>query len=111
MAKITALASAAAVFLTGTYVLNCHKLVWDYVIDDHLTLLFTQVGTVTDPAYDEQQVQTRITGFLDNWPKLEKWFTKFGILRKVDAALDETSLYLETEFVIEDTLDRVGLIY
>lgn len=77
-------------------------------IESH-SILLQQVAAVADPAYDEQQVQTRITGFLDNWPKLEKWFTKFGILKKVDAALDETSLYLESEFVIEDTLDRVGL--
>jgi len=53
-------------------------------------------------------VQTRITGFLDNWPKLEKWFTKFGILRKVDASLEDTPLYLETEHILEDTLDKVG---
>ncbi|XP_067937009.1 sperm flagellar protein 2-like [Watersipora subatra] len=66
-----------------------------------------QISTVTDQAYDEQQIQTRITGFLDHWPKLEKWFTKFKILQKVDASLEETPLYLETENILEDTVDRI----
>lgn len=55
------------------------------------------------------QVQNRITGFLDNWPKLEKWFTKFGTLQKIDGSLEATPLYLETENVLEDTLDRVKI--
>ena len=27
----------------------------------------------------------RIVGFVDSWPKLDKWFSKFGILQRVDA--------------------------
>ena len=27
----------------------------------------------------------RIFGFVDGWPKLEKWFTKFGIFQRIDA--------------------------
>lgn len=49
----------------------------------------------------------RITGFLDNWPKLEKWFTKFGSLQKVDASQEEKTVQLEVEKILEDTLNKV----
>jgi hypothetical protein len=49
----------------------------------------------------------RITGFLDAWPKIEKWFNKFGILKKVDATLAEDVLYLEVEKILEDTLKKL----
>lgn len=49
----------------------------------------------------------RITGFLDAWPKLEKWFNKFGILKKIDATLAADVLYLEVEKVLEDTLKKL----
>lgn len=49
----------------------------------------------------------RITGFLDAWPKLEKWFNKFGILKNIDATLAEDVLYLEVETVLEDTLKKL----
>jgi len=49
----------------------------------------------------------RITGFLDSWPKLEKWFSKFGTLRRVDATLAQTSLKLEVEKILEETLNKV----
>lgn len=44
-----------------------------------------KVSAVVDPSNDKEQVQQRITGFLDSWPKLDKWFTKFGVLKKIDA--------------------------
>lgn len=44
------------------------------------------------PHLLEQRVQNylffssfRIVGFTDAWPKLEKWFSRFGILQQVDA--------------------------
>lgn len=49
----------------------------------------------------------RITGFLDSWPKLEKWFTKFGSLQKVDATQEQKSVQLEVEKILEDTLNKV----
>jgi len=50
----------------------------------------------------------RITGFLDSWPKLEKWFSKFGSLQKVDATQVTESVQLEVEKILEDTLNRVS---
>ncbi|GFO03102.1 sperm flagellar protein 2, partial [Plakobranchus ocellatus] len=66
-----------------------------------------KVQPVSDPAYDQEQIQTRITGFHDQWPKLEKWFLKFGTLKTVDASLEKESVYLETEKILEDTLARI----
>ncbi|XP_052777050.1 sperm flagellar protein 2-like isoform X2 [Mya arenaria] len=66
-----------------------------------------QVVEVEDPAHDQEQIQHRITGFLDSWPKLEKWFTKFGTLQKVDASLPSQSVQLEVEKILEDTLNRL----
>lgn len=40
----------------------------------------------------------RIVGFVDAWPKLEKWFTKFGILQRVDANSGEGKTYIHTLF-------------
>lgn len=51
----------------------------------------------------------RITSFLDSWPKMEKWFTKFGSLRKVDATQDANGLYLEAETIMEETVNKVGI--
>uniref|UniRef100_A0A2C9KBG9 Calponin-homology (CH) domain-containing protein n=1 Tax=Biomphalaria glabrata TaxID=6526 RepID=A0A2C9KBG9_BIOGL len=66
-----------------------------------------KVTPVTDPGYDKEQIQTRITGFLDQWPKLEKWFKKYGTLQTVDASLEKEPLYLETEKMIEDILCKI----
>ena len=49
----------------------------------------------------------RITGFLDAWPKIEKWYAKFGTLRSVDATQEEKSVYLEVDKILEDTLNKV----
>ncbi|XP_053393746.1 sperm flagellar protein 2-like isoform X2 [Mercenaria mercenaria] len=66
-----------------------------------------KVIEVEDPAHDQEQIQHRITGFLDNWPKLEKWFSKFGTLQKVDATQGARSVKLEVEKILEDTLNRL----
>lgn len=65
------------------------------------------VGPVSDPAYDREQIQNRITGFIENYPKVGKWFSKIGVMRKIDGTLDHTALYLETESILEDTIDRL----
>ncbi|WAR24394.1 SPEF2-like protein [Mya arenaria] len=62
--------------------------------------------TPVDPA-SGIDVVIMITGFLDSWPKLEKWFTKFGTLQKVDASLPSQSVQLEVEKILEDTLNRL----
>lgn len=38
----------------------------------------------------------RIVGFVDAWPKLEKWFTKFGIFQRVDANTGQGKSYIHT---------------
>ncbi|XP_019488516.1 PREDICTED: sperm flagellar protein 2 [Hipposideros armiger] len=51
-----------------------------------------------NPDMDENQnirdqIQHRITGFLDNWPLLEQWFTKpKDILMQINAEVDKESL-------------------
>ena len=52
----------------------------------------------------------RITSFHDSWPKMEKWFTRFGTLKKVDASDQENAVFLEVEKIMEDTLARVGCL-
>ncbi|XP_063404210.1 sperm flagellar protein 2-like isoform X1 [Mytilus trossulus] len=66
-----------------------------------------QVIPVADQAHDQEQIQHRITGFLDAWPKLEKWYAKFGTLKVVDATQEEKTVYLEVDRVLEDTLDKL----
>ncbi|XP_013409132.1 sperm flagellar protein 2 isoform X2 [Lingula anatina] len=66
-----------------------------------------QVIPVEDPAHDQEQVQHRITAFLDAWPKLEKWYSKFGSLKKVDATQDTEAVFLEVEAVMEETVNKL----
>ncbi|KAK6179274.1 hypothetical protein SNE40_011674 [Patella caerulea] len=66
-----------------------------------------KVVPVQDMAHDMEQIQHRITGFVDSWPKLEKWFTRFGTLKIVDAEADERTVVLEVEKILEDTLNRL----
>jgi hypothetical protein len=51
----------------------------------------------------------RITRYLDSWPKIEKWYNKFGVLARVDASQGARSVYLEVEKILEDTLAKVKL--
>lgn len=39
----------------------------------------------------------RITGFLDNWQKLEAWFSLQNLLVKVDGEVEEDTLYQSME--------------
>ncbi|XP_077318994.1 sperm flagellar protein 2 isoform X1 [Lithobates pipiens] len=45
------------------------------------------------------QIQHRITGFLDNWQKLEAWFSLQNLLVKVDGEVEEDTLYQSMENV------------
>ena len=66
-----------------------------------------KVMPVEDPAHDMEQVQHRLTSFQDSWPKMEKWFTKYGCLKKVDASQEQHTVYLEVEHILEETLNKV----
>ncbi|KAI8510088.1 hypothetical protein Bbelb_125160 [Branchiostoma belcheri] len=66
-----------------------------------------KVIPVEDPAHDQEQVQHRITGFHDAWSKLEKLFTKMGILSRVDADMDQAEVVNEVERVLQHTLDKL----
>lgn len=46
---------------------------------------------------------------MDSWPKIEKWYNKFGVLATVDAAQGMQTVYLEVEKILEDTLAKVCL--
>ena len=49
----------------------------------------------------------RMTTFRDTWPKLEKWFTRFGTLKKVDSSQEEQELEHEVAHILETTLRKV----
>ncbi len=44
---------------------------------------------------------------MDSWPRMEKWFNRFGILKTVEAGQDEDQVCLEVEQLLEETLDKV----
>ncbi|RXN37637.1 sperm flagellar 2 [Labeo rohita] len=72
----------------------------------------TDVDT-QDPAFfsDEEnlgrkQIQHRVSGFHDTWPKLEKWFgDQQNILVKVTADVDEDTLFSNVKMVLMDAMD------
>ena len=66
-----------------------------------------KVLPVEDPAHDQEQIQHRLTVFQDSWLKLERWFTKYGLLKAVDATQNGETVYLEVEKILEDTLNKV----
>ena len=49
----------------------------------------------------------RLNAFNHEWPRMEKWYTKSGSIARVDAALEEESVFLELEKVLEDTVKRL----
>ncbi|XP_071117594.1 sperm flagellar protein 2-like [Haliotis cracherodii] len=66
-----------------------------------------KVIPIEDASHDQEQIQQRITGYHDSWPKLEKWFTRFGTLKKVDASEALETVFLEVEKVLEDTVSKI----
>jgi len=51
----------------------------------------------------------RLTTFQDNWPKIEKWYSRFGTLKTVDGTLPKLTTYLEVETIMDETLKIVGI--
>ncbi|XP_038067047.1 sperm flagellar protein 2-like isoform X1 [Patiria miniata] len=66
-----------------------------------------KVSAVKDAAHDQEQIQHRLTGFQDAWKKLDKWFSSFGILRKVDVASEQQEAYCRVEDVMIETKDKI----
>ncbi|XDV21456.1 hypothetical protein PO909_026550 [Leuciscus waleckii] len=61
-----------------------------------------------DKSLETKQIQHRISGFHDTWPKLEKWFgDRQNILVKITADVDEETLFKNVEMVLMDTMDSV----
>ncbi|KAG1943998.1 sperm flagellar protein [Pimephales promelas] len=61
-----------------------------------------------DKSLGTKQMQHRISGFHDTWPKLEKWFgDQQNILVKITADVDEETLFKNVENVLMDTMDSV----
>ncbi|XP_019907757.3 sperm flagellar protein 2 [Esox lucius] len=57
--------------------------------------------TTRDQSLEERQIQHRITGFQDTWPKLEKWFSeKQSILVRLNAETSEDVLVEKVESVL-----------
>ncbi|XP_078413355.1 sperm flagellar protein 2 [Cetorhinus maximus] len=54
---------------------------------------------------EEEQLLPRLTGFLDNWPKLEKWFeVQQKILVKVNGELEQGELLEKLELILVEAL-------
>jgi len=51
----------------------------------------------------------RLIAFQDTWPKMEKWFSKFGILHKIEASQEQETVFTELDSMLEETLKKVGL--
>lgn len=66
-----------------------------------------KVVPVTDPSNDREQVQQRIVGFADSWPKLEKWFIRFGIFQRVEANTSQDELYDEVSALLNETYQKL----
>ncbi|XP_072172673.1 sperm flagellar protein 2-like [Diadema setosum] len=66
-----------------------------------------KVQQVKDPAFDQEQVQHRITGFQDAWKKMEKWFTGFHILQKLDVAMERDNAFQAIERLMIETKEKI----
>ncbi|XP_065069955.1 sperm flagellar protein 2-like [Rhopilema esculentum] len=67
-----------------------------------------KVQPVLDPSNDKEQVQSRLASFQDTLPKLEKWYGKFGVLQKLDAAKPSGDLADEFRTIIEETFQKLN---
>lgn len=48
-----------------------------------------------------------LTAFEDAWPKMEKWFSKFGALKTVDASQDADDVFSKAEAILVETIKKV----
>ena len=53
-------------------------------------------------------ISFRITGFQDSWKKLDKWYTGFHILQKVDVGKKKSPSFEAIEAVMIQTKEKVG---
>nr|XP_009299456.1 sperm flagellar protein 2 isoform X1 [Danio rerio] len=61
-----------------------------------------------DKSLGRTQIQFRISGFHQTWPKLEKWFgDQQNILVKVTAGVDKDTLFSNVETILRDTIESV----
>uniref|UniRef100_A0A8C2BA02 Sperm flagellar 2 n=1 Tax=Cyprinus carpio TaxID=7962 RepID=A0A8C2BA02_CYPCA len=61
-----------------------------------------------EKSLGRKQIQHRISGFHETWPKLEKWFgDQQNILVKIMADVDEDTLFSNVKIVLMDTMDSV----
>nr|XP_014353121.1 PREDICTED: sperm flagellar protein 2 [Latimeria chalumnae] len=84
--------------------------------EHHVDLTLSSEGPIMEPeerdtssklTSEQEQVQHRITGFLDTWPKLETWFSEQQkILVTVNAEVDEESLCKKVEVVLLETMTK-----
>ncbi|XP_069740357.1 sperm flagellar protein 2 isoform X2 [Narcine bancroftii] len=61
-------------------------------------------GPIKRLPLSEEQLFPRLTGFLESWPELEKWFERQGILVKVNGELEQAELLERLEDVLVETL-------
>uniref|UniRef100_A0A8C1H6G1 Sperm flagellar 2 n=1 Tax=Cyprinus carpio carpio TaxID=630221 RepID=A0A8C1H6G1_CYPCA len=74
-----------------------------YNVDTH-----DPASSSDEKSLGRKQIQHRISGFHDTWPKLEKWFgDQQNILVKVTADVDEDTLSSNVKIVLMDTMDSV----
>ncbi|MGH0162104.1 UNVERIFIED_CONTAM: hypothetical protein FKN15_073429 [Acipenser sinensis] len=63
------------------------------------------VAAVKDLSHGQEQIQHRITGFLDTWPKLEDWFGgRQNILVKVNAEMEEDIVCKKVESILFEAM-------
>ncbi|KAK1176110.1 sperm flagellar protein 2 isoform X1 [Acipenser oxyrinchus oxyrinchus] len=63
------------------------------------------VAAVKDLSHGQEQIQHRITGFLDTWPKLEDWFGgQQNILVKVNAEMEEDIVCKKVESILFEAM-------
>ncbi|XP_043095076.1 LOW QUALITY PROTEIN: sperm flagellar protein 2-like [Puntigrus tetrazona] len=74
-----------------------------------ITDIDTQDAALSDEKnLGRKQIQHRINGFHDTWPKLEKWFgDEQNILLKVTADVDEDTVFSNVKIILMDTMDSV----
>eukprot|EP00057_Strongylocentrotus_purpuratus_P026328 XP_011680802.1 PREDICTED: LOW QUALITY PROTEIN: sperm flagellar protein 2 [Strongylocentrotus purpuratus] len=66
-----------------------------------------KVQPVKDPAFDQEQIQHRITGFQDSWKKMDKWFSNFHILRKLDICMEKEEACQAIKNIMVETKEKM----
>ncbi|GCC18439.1 hypothetical protein chiPu_0022090, partial [Chiloscyllium punctatum] len=65
----------------------------------------SNLAVTESSSHEQEQLVPRLTGFLDHWPKLEKWFeVKQKILVRVNGELEHAELLEKLELVLVEAL-------